>query len=96
MQALKGPDHTRSMTVKTRLVDDKIELSLRDTAGGIPEKIKENLFRPFASSSGHGSTGLGLTISKELARDQGGDLVLAETGPEGTEFLLTLPAMDPL
>jgi len=96
MQALKGPDHTRSMTVKTRLVDDKIELSLRDTAGGIPEKIKENLFRPFASSSGHGSTGLGLTISKELARDQGGDLVLAETGPEGTEFLLTLPAMEPL
>ena len=95
MQMMKGPDQMRVMTVNSRLAGNHVELSMRDTGGGLPEKAKENLFKAFASSSGHGSTGLGLTISRELARDQGGDLALAYTGSDGTEFVLTLPAVDP-
>ena len=39
-----------------------------------------------------GGAGLGLTISRELAANHGGDLRLLDTGPEGTTFELRLPA----
>lgn len=95
MQALSGDDVMRVMTVGTEVRGDTVALSLRDTGGGLPPRAVENLFQAFASSAGHGSTGLGLTISRELARDQGGDLTLFETGQTGTEFVLTLPATPP-
>ncbi|MGZ3371620.1 MAG: ATP-binding protein, partial [Caulobacteraceae bacterium] len=38
-----------------------------------------------------GGTGLGLAISRELAQANGGDLVLASTGPQGAVFELSLP-----
>lgn len=95
MAAMQGVDLTRQITVDTQRDGDMIALSIRDTGRGLPKKAKENLFQAFAGSSGHGSTGLGLTISRELARDQGGDLDLAETGENGTTFVLTLPATPP-
>lgn len=96
MQALSGDAVVRRITAATEIDGDKVKLSLRDTASGLPSRAVENLFQAFASSSTHGSTGLGLTISRELARDQGGDLTLAETGESGTEFVLTLPLNKPV
>ena len=61
-----------------------------DTGPGLPDKAKNNLFKAFASSTGRGNTGLGLTISRELAQDLGGDLVLGSTGANGTVFNVTL------
>lgn len=38
-----------------------------------------------------GGTGLGLAIARQLARRHGGDVAVAESGPSGTTFRLTLP-----
>lgn len=68
-------------------------LIFRDTGTGLPEKARENLFRPFAGSSRSNGTGLGLVIAHELAAALGGELTLQETGEAGTAFRLELPGL---
>ncbi|MEO1724049.1 MAG: HAMP domain-containing sensor histidine kinase [Pseudomonadota bacterium] len=63
---------------------------LSDTGPGLPEKARDNLFRPFRSSTRRGGTGLGLVIASELAVAQGGQLSLVSTSPAGTVFALCL------
>lgn len=75
--------------VLVRLCDGGLEIC--DTGPGLPNKAKENLFKPFAASSRRDGSGLGLALSRDLARSMGGELELAETGPEGTCFRLKLP-----
>ncbi len=66
-------------------------LRIADNGPGFPERALAHLFQPFAGSARHGGTGLGLAISRELAQAHGGDLTMAQTGPEGTVFELRLP-----
>ncbi len=76
----------RLISVKAEDVDGKIRISVSDSGPGLPDKVRENLFRAFVSASGNGSSGLGLTISRELAQAQGGNLILARSDDEGTQF----------
>ncbi len=66
-------------------------IRIRDNGPGVPERLAGRLFEPFVSGSKSDGTGLGLTISRELAANHGGDLRLVETGPEGSTFELRLP-----
>ncbi|WP_247744415.1 HAMP domain-containing sensor histidine kinase [Ruegeria sp. R14_0] len=66
-------------------------IEISDNGPGLPPKARENLFTPFQGGVRKGGSGLGLAISQELVRGHGGDLVLAETGPEGTTFEIRLP-----
>jgi signal transduction histidine kinase len=65
-------------------------MELRDNGPGLPEKVRENLFKPFTGSGRHGGTGLGLVIARDLVRAHGGELVLAQTGKRGTVFAMEL------
>ncbi len=91
IEGMSGVDRLREITVSTEIDAGQVKLRIRDSGPGLPKRAKENLFKAFASSSGHGSSGLGLTISKDLAKDQGGDLEMTYTGDDGTEFVLSLP-----
>lgn len=66
-------------------------IRIADNGPGIPPRLSDQLFEPFVSGRGSDGTGLGLTISRELAVSHGGDLRLVETGPGGTTFELRLP-----
>ena len=66
-------------------------IRLADNGPGVSERARERLFQPFAGSTRQGGAGLGLAIAHELAQGHGGDLTLAETGPQGTVFELRLP-----
>lgn len=66
-------------------------IRVADNGPGIPPRLSERLFEPFVSGRASDGTGLGLTISRELAVSHGGDLTLVDTGPEGTTFELRLP-----
>jgi signal transduction histidine kinase len=66
-------------------------IEIADNGPGLPPRARENLFRPFAGSARPGGTGLGLAIARDLMRAQGGDLVLVDTGGNGTVFRLSLP-----
>lgn len=73
----------------------RVEVLLRDDGPGIPDKLREGLFTPFAGSGKPGGAGLGLVIARELVRAHGGDLDLLSTGPQGTVFRLVLRAGEP-
>jgi len=66
-------------------------IRISDDGPGVPERIRERLFQPFAGSGRPDSTGLGLAIARELAQAHGGDLTLSVTGAQGTVFELRLP-----
>ena len=58
---------------------------------GVPQAVAAQLFRPFTTGGRAGGAGLGLAIARDLVRNHGGDIALAETGPSGTTFRFTLP-----
>jgi len=72
-------------------------LSVSDTGPGVPEDKQLAIFDPFVQAeTGHTRTtegsGLGLTISRRLARLMGGDLTLRSVEGKGATFCLWLPA----
>jgi signal transduction histidine kinase len=68
-------------------------VTVADDGPGIPAKAQERLFQPFTGSVRPGGTGLGLAIVRDLLRAHGGDILLAATGADGTQFRLHLPDM---
>lgn len=67
--------------------------SFRDSGPGVPADRKDHIFDISAS---HEGLGLGLSLSKQLARAMGGDLTCDDAGPQGAVFTLRLPASDDL
>ena len=80
------------ITVRAETRDGVVTLRITDDGPGIPERLAGRLFEPFVSGRASEGTGLGLTISRELAANHGGELRLLDTGSEGTTFELRLPA----
>jgi len=85
-------DRKGRITVRADARDNLVILRVTDDGPGIPERLAGRLFEPFVSGRASEGTGLGLTISRELAANHGGELRLLDTGPEGTTFELRLPA----
>ncbi|MCC6409421.1 MAG: response regulator, partial [Planctomycetes bacterium] len=97
--AIKFTD-TGSVTLRLRLdanaSDASLVFAVEDTGIGMTPEQLARVFRPFAQADEtmarrFGGTGLGLTISKHLARCIGGELVAASEAGRGSVFTLTLP-----
>lgn len=76
--------------------EKQLHLTFRDKGPGIPASLQKKLFRPFSRSAEEAAgkkpgVGLGLTLSREIARDLGGDLKWIPSATPGAAFLLTLP-----
>ena len=67
------------------------QIDIADNGTGIPEKIRERLFQPFAGTTRVGGSGLGLAIARDLARAHGGDVTLVKSDERGTQFRVTIP-----
>ena len=81
-----------AIEVTAHETDGRCRIRLADNGPGIPPRLAERLFEPFVSGKASDGTGLGLTISRELAALHGGDLRLVETSDQGAVFELDLPA----
>lgn len=78
------------VTVETFACDREVELRVTDRGPGLPDTVRQQLFRPLRSTKPGGS-GIGLAISHQLARHVGGRLELVDSSAAGTVFRLIVP-----
>ncbi len=88
-----------AVEVRSRLDGDETEITVEDDGPGIPRGLQEKIFEPFYRISndvtdGVSGTGIGLAISRDLARLHGGDLHLEERS-NGAKFVLVLKTPKP-
>jgi CheY-like chemotaxis protein len=88
LRRIKPPRH---LTVDTWSADARVCVAVGDNGEGVSPEIAPRLFRPFATTKGHRGTGLGLYISRQIAREAGGDLALVSAPGSGARFSLSLP-----
>ena len=72
--------------------DDDVLISVEDSGPGIPEEIATTLFDPFFTTKKHG-LGIGLSFSKSIIEDHGGDLSFGPGRSGGTIFSVKLPTL---
>jgi signal transduction histidine kinase len=94
--AVKFTPRGGDITLAAELTDGDGRISVRDTGRGIPADHMAAIFEPFVQvgarlSGREEGAGLGLAISRELARGMSGDLTVASVVGAGSTFTLSLP-----
>lgn len=95
LNALKYTDSGRIDVGYSIINDNKLRFHVADTGSGIPSNRLKSIFKRFQhgddnTTDVHGS-GIGLSISKDLANLLGGDITVKSVLNEGSIFYLTLP-----
>jgi PAS domain S-box-containing protein len=93
--ALKFTD-SGSVKVDCSANQERVSINVRDTGRGIPADRVAQIFEPFVqvgrnADEARQGIGLGLAISRQLARNLGGDLCVESTDGVGSVFTLELP-----
>ncbi len=97
--AVKFTD-TGSISLGAASDGDDVLLTVQDTGIGVAPEAQERVFEAFwqveqSASRRVGGTGLGLSVSRRLARLLGGDLTMKSTQGEGSTFTVRLPRVAP-
>jgi PAS domain S-box-containing protein len=79
-----------SITVRSRVGADRIEIEIADTGPGIPPDVFARIFEPLFSTKGFG-VGLGLPLVKQIVEHHGGSIEIATVVGQGTRALVRLP-----
>jgi signal transduction histidine kinase len=96
MNAVKYTPAGGTVTVSCAAVDDTVVAQVADTGPGIELKQLDSIFEPFVQLAAglrnqRGGVGLGLPISRDLARAMNGDVTVESTVGAGSRFTLSLP-----
>ena len=83
-----------TVSIKTKKLDGKVEVTVKDNGPGIPQKIVDKIFQPFFTTKPTGQgTGLGLSLSYDIIKAHGGELKVETKEGEGSEFIIQLPVV---
>lgn len=89
------PGQPARVILRVEAREDAPVIEVLDRGPGIPDAVVAQLFRPFFTTSEHG-TGLGLYIARELCRANGASLDYVSVPAGGACFRITLPGTDAL
>ena len=82
----------RRVTLEGWEHEGRVHVAVVDNGPGIAREVSARIFKPFVTTKGARGTGLGLYVSRQLAREIGGDLQLRSTPGEGARFVVWFPA----
>ena len=89
------PAAERAISLRTAIVDKSegrmIEITIRDSGGGISETLRDHMFEPFISSKHTVGVGMGLTIARHALRNLGGEVNLHSVKTGGTSAVIIHP-----
>jgi len=94
IQSIAQTNRPGNVWVRTADVGPSVVIETEDNGPGIPEAIRNRLFRPFASAGKLGGLGLGLAICAEIAKVHQGE-ICAESRSIGALFRISLPVTGP-
>jgi len=81
-----------TVSVSTKLLDNRIEIRITDNGPGIPENIRDKIFQPFFTTKPTGQgTGLGLSLSYDIVKAHGGSIGVKSHEGKGSVFTIQLP-----
>ncbi len=88
--------YANELNVKVSEGNERITLTFDDDGPGIPDDMKEEVFKPFmrldeARNLDASGTGLGLSIARDIARNHGGDINLYDSPLGGLRVIVVLP-----
>ncbi len=91
--AVRHSPETEDVTVSVRATDDFVQCDVVDRGEGIAAEEQAMIFEAFEGGSNQRErgTGLGLALSRQLARLLGGDLTVQSQLGQGARFTLKLP-----
>jgi two-component system sensor histidine kinase AtoS len=96
LNAIDATPHGGHVAVRcSRPSAQSVELQVENSGDPIPEEVLSRIFEPFYTTKPHG-TGLGLAISRNIARVQGGDLVVTRNDPGHVCFAMTVSDGEPV
>ena len=86
---LSLPDYEPIVTVRTKRTNSKVEVFIRDNGPGIPKNVLDKIFQPFFTTKPTGQgTGLGLSMSYDIVKAHGGEIIVDTKEGEYTEFII--------
>jgi len=93
IQAMSGlTEGIRELHVSTESAEEKgVRVAVRDSGPGLGAENLQRLFEPFYTTKPNGM-GMGLSISRSIIEDHGGQLCAAALHPHGALFQFTIPA----
>ena len=94
--AIKFSQPKGKIEISARLSGEVLTVSVRDNGTGMPEAIREHLFRAEKDVSrtgtgGEKGTGLGLILCREFVEKHGGSIWVEKSSEEGTTFRFSIP-----
>ena len=81
-----------TVSVSTKKEDNHVLITVSDNGNGVPKNIVDKIFQPFFTTKPTGQgTGLGLSLSYDIVKAQGGEINVESKEGEGSEFIIQLP-----
>ena len=85
-------DYEPTVVISTRNNGSKILVEIKDNGPGIPQTVLDKIFQPFFTTKPTGQgTGLGLSLSYDIMKAHGGELIVQTKENEGATFIIQLP-----
>ena len=89
LNAIDATPSGGEIVLRARSVPQSLEVQVENSGQAIPAEVVSRIFEPFYTTKANG-TGLGLAISKNIARAQGGDLLVSRNEPGHVCFTMTV------
>jgi signal transduction histidine kinase len=94
--AIDALDEHGTITVRTRLDGESVQVDVADDGPGIPEDARPHVLEPFYTTKAAGSgTGLGLDTARRIVEEVHGGSISFDTSSAGTTFHVRLPVRPP-